>query len=95
MPLDSHVNRWSIYDAQGGVATAKLNNSVSPIDYQSGALAYIDKAFAWGAKYGIGKRLWQQPAMLTREQAFCCACTQHLAAKEVLTTLALQMLPEK
>ncbi|PRP74816.1 putative glucan 1,3-beta-glucosidase [Planoprotostelium fungivorum] len=48
------VGWWNIYDAQGGVATAKLNNSVSPVDYQSGALTYIDKAFAWGAKYGIG-----------------------------------------
>ncbi|PRP77058.1 putative glucan 1,3-beta-glucosidase [Planoprotostelium fungivorum] len=48
------VGWWHIYDAQGGVATAKLNNSVSPVDYQFGGLAYIDKAFAWGAKYGIG-----------------------------------------
>ncbi|PRP77185.1 putative glucan 1,3-beta-glucosidase [Planoprotostelium fungivorum] len=48
------VGWWHIYDAQGGVATAKLNNSVSPVDYQFGGLAYIDKAFSWGAKYGIG-----------------------------------------
>jgi len=48
------VGWWHIYDQSGGAANTKLNNTVSPVDYAVGGLAYIDKAFEWGNKYGIG-----------------------------------------
>jgi len=48
------VGWWHIYDAQGGVNNVQLKNPVSPTDYQFGGLAYIDLAFKWGQKYGIG-----------------------------------------
>jgi len=48
------VGWWHIYDAQGGVNNVRLNNTVSPTNYQYGGLAYIDLAFQWGQKYGIG-----------------------------------------
>jgi len=47
------VGWWHIYDTQGGVNNARLNNSVSPTDYQAGGLKYIDLAFQWGQKYGV------------------------------------------
>ncbi|PRP89173.1 putative glucan 1,3-beta-glucosidase [Planoprotostelium fungivorum] len=48
------VGWWQIYDPQGGAAKAKLNQYVVPTNYATGALKYIDKAFEWGAKYGVG-----------------------------------------
>jgi len=45
---------WQIYDTVGGVSKAKLNQYITPTNYLSGALAYIDKAFEWGGKYGVG-----------------------------------------
>ncbi|CAG2172385.1 unnamed protein product [Oppiella nova] len=44
----------NIYDPQGGASKAKLNYHITPTDYHVGGLAYIDKAFEWGQKYGIG-----------------------------------------
>jgi len=48
------VGWWQIYDPQGGASKAKLNWHVTPTNYITGGLAYIDKAFEWGAKHGIG-----------------------------------------
>ncbi|CAG2177526.1 unnamed protein product, partial [Oppiella nova] len=45
---------WQIYDLDGGASKAKLNWNVTPTDYITGGLAYIDKVFDWGQKYGIG-----------------------------------------
>ena len=43
-----------IYDHDGGAGKAKLNFDIKHTDYITGGLAYIDKAFEWGKKYGIG-----------------------------------------
>ncbi|CAG2180249.1 unnamed protein product, partial [Oppiella nova] len=48
------IGWWQIYDPQGGASKAKLNYHIAPTDYHVGGLAYIDKAFEWGQKYGIG-----------------------------------------
>ncbi|PRP84431.1 putative leucine-rich repeat receptor-like protein kinase [Planoprotostelium fungivorum] len=40
------IGWWSIYDTVGGVGSQYPN-------YTKGALKYLDKAFAWGSKYGI------------------------------------------
>ncbi|CAG2173278.1 unnamed protein product [Oppiella nova] len=48
------VGWWQIYDPQGGASKAKLNWYITPTNYNVGGLAYIDKAFQWGQKYGIG-----------------------------------------
>ncbi len=32
---------------------AHLNYYITPKDYTTGGLSYIDKAFEWGLKYGI------------------------------------------
>ncbi|PRP84626.1 putative glucan 1,3-beta-glucosidase [Planoprotostelium fungivorum] len=48
------VGWWHIYDTQGGVAKAKLNQHIEPTNvYAFGGLAYIDKAFEWGEKWGV------------------------------------------
>ncbi|PRP84628.1 hypothetical protein PROFUN_07878 [Planoprotostelium fungivorum] len=48
------VGWWHIYDTQGGVGKARLNQHIEPIDsYAYGALQYIDKAFEWGEKWGV------------------------------------------
>jgi len=43
---------WQIYDTVGGASKAGLK--VTPTNYLTGALAYVDKAFEWGEKYGVG-----------------------------------------
>eukprot|EP01117_Protostelium_nocturnum_P012144 TRINITY_DN4455_c0_g1_i1.p1 TRINITY_DN4455_c0_g1~~TRINITY_DN4455_c0_g1_i1.p1 ORF type:complete len:402 (-),score=114.01 TRINITY_DN4455_c0_g1_i1:88-1293(-) len=48
------IGWWQIYDTYGGAANAPLKQYVDPKNYQTGALAYIDKAFEWGSKWGIG-----------------------------------------
>jgi len=45
---------WQIYDTVGGVAKAQLKQHIEPTNYLVGALQYVDKAFEWGAKYGVG-----------------------------------------
>jgi len=40
---------WSIYDEVGGAHGVNVGEN----DYQVGSLKYIDRAFEWGAKYGI------------------------------------------
>ncbi|PRP84423.1 putative LRR receptor-like serine/threonine-protein kinase [Planoprotostelium fungivorum] len=46
------IGWWSIYDLQGGAPNASL--SVSPTDFHVGTLKYIDAAFIWGDRHGIG-----------------------------------------
>ncbi|CAK9250213.1 unnamed protein product, partial [Sphagnum jensenii] len=47
------VGWWQIYDPQGGAERTLLNSKITPKNYTTGGLAYIDKAFEWGLKYGI------------------------------------------
>lgn len=48
------IGWWQIYDTVGGVSKAQLKQHIVPTNYQAGALKYVDKAFEWGAKYGVG-----------------------------------------
>ncbi|PRP85434.1 putative glucan 1,3-beta-glucosidase [Planoprotostelium fungivorum] len=45
---------WQIYDPVGGASKAQLKQHIEPTNYLTGALKYVDLAFQWGAKHGVG-----------------------------------------
>ncbi|PRP74863.1 putative glucan 1,3-beta-glucosidase [Planoprotostelium fungivorum] len=47
------IGWWQIYDTVGGASKAQLKQYITPTNYLTGALAYIDKAFDWGEKWGV------------------------------------------
>lgn len=48
------IGWWMIYDPWGGASKAPLHYYVTPTNFVVGGLTYLDRAFDWAAKYGIG-----------------------------------------
>ncbi|KAL0485408.1 glucan 1,3-beta-glucosidase [Acrasis kona] len=56
------VGWWQIYDNFGGAGNATLKYNITQKNYAVGSLKYLDLAFQWAEKYGIGVHLCMHAA---------------------------------